>query len=550
MMLALMASALLVGLALQGGFMDVIRGQAEWLNLENERRLERLSVTLDGGRLKVSNVGTIPVTLVYLHTPSSDSEVGTTLLPGGSWYGPPTVDGEVQYVVTGRGNVFGPADDTSSSTEEPFPASAFLFYSPQTPSDFYVMNPAYGSTVGVVTKMDLDGSTVWVALYLPEMSGSPSSYSTSFLPSCDPNYSLFFTTFYNGTNCIIASPYRLQAPLSQIVAYTSSQAFRVKASTRGFLLLDTRYQFPSSNRDYFWTVFRPLKPDGYLLPAYDPGPFPSRSYERFYGSTVEVSNGTHLIEVGFGTEYNYAVYGSFPYGSSYPYSSVFIRVHNWQPTGLSQVAYYNVSGSYPPFPYLAEPSVAWEGAGVVYGNRLLLRAAFRNSTNHYILLDAYDLDGGRLIARRVLWDEPYSGSLTISRSFKFGFLDSDSVLLQDDVRGLVQVLRISSNFSVSATATAGSIQTYRKLGGAYPLSMADYTSVTDYYIFPGSGWAYASYAGVFFYDSSISITGAVWFDGLQPQPKSSAPLIVAADRTIMVLVTDRSGNSILRAFKP
>jgi hypothetical protein len=548
-MLTLMMATLIVGLSLEGDLMQAVQGHMKSINVEEQRMLERLQVVRSQGGLTVRNVGTVPVTIAYIHTLSTDTSVGATLGPGDVWIGAaPDNEGD-SFVITAKGNVFTTQSSVPSQSALTYPAATQLLYSPLQPGRYYIVNPLYGNAVGAVTELTPNGSADWTVVYLPHAVGSPTSSSSWLAPSSDPNYTFFYTIWYFNGYGVNVTAYRLQAPLSQDVAVSNSVGIKLKAGTQGLLILDARYA-GYSQRDCFWTIYRPISPTGSALPPYDPGAFPSRSYERFYGNALALSNGSSVAEFGFGTSYSYSTTGTYPTQPYYPYSSMFIRLIRWTPTALQQVAFYNVSGNYPSFPYLADDLNAWDSAGCVYADKLAVRVNMRNASNYYTLLDVYDLDDGRLLARKALSTDVYGGPSVMPRTYHMGFIDGDKVLLQDDSRGLLQVLSISGNLSVVASALTSTIQTYAKLGGASPQTTFDYTTVTDYYLLPGSGIAYPCYAGVFFYDSNLALTRAVWFDGYQPQPKSPSPLVLTQDQTVIVLVADPSGNSYVKVFPP
>jgi hypothetical protein len=546
-MLALMISTLLVGLGMEGGVLQGVQGNMKSIQQDQQRQLEKLSVTQDGQALDVKNVGTVPVTIAFVHSNSTDRAIGHVLQPGSTWSGT-AVGQSPNYVITAMGNVFLPDPVSSSSDPQLFPSNTSLFYSPLAPNSYFILDPLYSSSLGVVTKAETSGATDWTAAYPPDYLYSPSSFSTGLLPSADPNYTLLLTAYYYGIYYASITPYRLQAPQAGKVLLNATGPITFKSSPQGFAALDLHYLQPNSTHDYFWYAYRPLTTKGTLLTAFDPGAFPSRDNERFFGSTVELSNGTHVAEFGFGTSYAYETTGTFPSTGAYPYSGMFIRLLRWNASGLSTTSLYNVSSNYPAFPYLAEDPSGWANGSCVFGNSMAVRVSMRSLTNAYILLDIYSLDTGKLSARKVLFNGSYTSPVYPSKSFHAGFLDSDHVVLQDDTRGLVQVLSVSGNLSV--VASASSLQASAKLGGAMPLIPADYTTITDYYLIPGTGLVYPTYAGAYFYDYNLTLFKTISFDGYEPQPRSPSSIVLVSNSTVVALVLSASGDSYIRVFGP
>jgi hypothetical protein len=546
-MLALMISTLLVGLGVEEGLTREVQGNLQALQAADQSRLEKLQVTQSAAQLNVENTGTIPVTLSFIHSDSADRALGLTLQPGEIWSGQ-SLGSSSNYVVTSRGNVFMREAAVAGGQAQLFPASASLFYSPLASGSYFILNPLYASPVGALTKADITSGTDWTLLYPPDLPWTTNSNTTWLLPSSDPNYTLLYTQYYQNVYFVNLLPYRLQAPQAQRFSFNSSYAVTFRSAQQGFLALDTHYSLLASSRDTFWSVYRPLSSSGAVLTSYDPGPFPSRDSERFFGFGQAASNGTHIAEFGYGTSYSYETTGTFPFSANYGYSSMFIRLLRWGSGGVTFSALYNVSSNYPPFPYLADDPLAWANATCAFGNRLAVRVAMRSSTNAYTLLDVYDLDSGRLVARRLLSNNTYTSSSFPANSFRIGFLDADHLVLQDDYRGALQVLSVSGNLSTLASAT--SLQPSAKLGGALPVVPFDYTGITDYYLIPGTGLAYLTYAGAYFYDYNLTLTKALSFAPFEPQPKSPCPAVLVSNSTVVALVVDPSGASSVRVFGP
>ncbi|HVP23074.1 MAG TPA: hypothetical protein VMS77_04090 [Conexivisphaerales archaeon] len=545
-MLALMISTLLVGLGMEQGVLRSVQGNMNSIQQEQQRELEKLSVSQDGPSLAIRNVGTVTVTLAFIHTNSSDVSLGQVLQPGSTWTGS-AVGSSTDYVVTSLGNVFS-ADPSSVQPVETLPSNVSLLYSPMVPRSYFVLYPLYSSSLGVTSKAEPSGSSDWTVAYPADYQSSPTSLTTMLLPTADPNYTLFCTEYYYGTYFASITPFRLQAPQAQKVLLNSSGPILFKSGQAGFLATDIRYAQPNSTYDYFWYGYRPITSNGTLLTTYDPGAFPARNNERFQGSTVEESNGTFVAEFGFGDSYSYETTGTFPTTNAYPYSSMFIRLLKWNSTGLSSAALYNVSSNYPAFPYLAEDPAGWANSSCVYGNTLAVRVAMRSPTNAYVLLDVYSLDTGKLQARKLLFNGTYTSNMSPYKSFHLGFLDSDRLVLQDDLHGTVQVLSIAGN--LSASASISSLPSALKLGGAVPLVASDYTTITDFYLVPGTGLVYPTYAGAYFYDCNLTLYKTIAFDSYEPQPKSSNPVVLVSNSTVVALVVAPDGSSYVKVFGP
>ncbi len=544
-MLALMISTLMVGLGMEGSVVQTVQGNIKSIESNQQKGLEKLAVTQDGTSLSVQNVGSVPVTISYIHSNSSDLVVGQAVQPGATWTGQ-AIGSSPNFVITSQGNVF-LADPNSSQPVQTYPSGTALIYSPLTPGSYFILDPLYSSEVGAVTKVDISGADDWTTVYPPDLPGTATSFYTGILPSANQNYTMLYTQYYYSGYDASITPFLLQAPQAAKVALSSIGPISFESGSLGFLATVARYQ-TGFGSDYFWNTYAQVSATGAALPTFDPGAFPSRSQERFFGNAVEVSNGTAVAEFGFGTSYAYETTGSFPSNNFYPYSSMFIRVIRWGSSGLSTSALYNVSANYPAYPYLADDAQGWSNGSCIYGNLLAVRVPMRSSTNSYVLLDVYNLDSGRLVARKLLFNGTYVSDQTPALDFNEGFLDSDHLVLEDGLRGTVQILSISGNLSVQATAP--SLPSAAKVGGAVPLMPEDYTTITDFYLIPGTGLVYPTYAGAYFYGYGFNLYKTIPFDGFEPQPISPHPLILVSNTTMIALVASPDGGSYVKVFGP
>lgn len=545
-MLALMISTLLVGLGMEGSILQSEKDSIGAIEANQRRELEKLGVSQDGGKLTVENIGTVPVTISFIHTSSADEAVNQVVQPGATWMGL-ALGSSPNSVITSLGNVFSP-DANSSQPAEEFPSGASLYYSPLAPDSYFIFNPMYSSDVGAVTKAEISGSADWTAVYPPDYPFNPTSFSTGMLSSSDSDYTLFYTQYYYAGYYASVTPYELQAPQADRFTVSSAGPISFKSSTLGFLAISLRYLAAGSEEYSFWNSYTFLSPAGNVVQTYDPGAFPSRGYEAFFGEGAEAFNGSDIAEFGFGTSYYYETTGSFPTDGLYPYSSMYIRVLGWGAAGLSTVAMYDVSSNYPAYPYLADDVQAWAGAECVYGNLMAIRISMRSPTNAYVLLDVYDLNTGELLARKLLFNGSYTSNTFPYQAFHEGFLDSDHLVLEDGVGGSIEILSIPGNLSVLATAS--SLPSASRVGSAVPLVPTDYTTITDFYIVPGASIVYPTYAGAYFYDYDLSIIKTISFQGFEPQPKSPNPLVLVSNSTIVALVAGPDGQSYVKVFGP